>query len=556
MKKKLFAMFVLAIFIFSVIPLAAADDDSEKSSEISGSNALTSTDSAKTETKAADSEDETEKQEGNQKIEIKAAEIKRISEIKENKRISEIKEKIGEKIEKIKELKIEDFREFQKQQLMIAVEKCRENNLNPELCEKKLEKRTELIGKLKEKDLERLQKIEEKRQQSLKEISELKEKEEFAKFDKAKAFKARTVQKAKLEEEKIKYEAAKEDYEKAKESYKDVKEKLDKIKDKIEECRESNSTECQQIREQAKENAKNFLLNTANMIINALEKLKSKIVASEDLSEEEAAKLIADIDAKIAAIKDAKTKIESAATNEEIKEAAKLIKEEWEKTKPELKKASGKLINSHVGEIVVRAKHLEAKLQRILARMAEEGKNTAEIQPLIDEFSAKVKEAMDKYELAMQKYKEAATPGQIDEIVKQANAYLKEAQAALKEAHEKLGEIVKKIKETTGGEILEEEDIEEKLEEKEEIEIEVEIEEGKAKVKTEINETESEFTLNITDKEEIISEIAVRTNLSRETIEKNIKFEIEEEAETQASINETIETTPSNQTIAEGQQTS
>lgn len=64
----------------------------------------------------------------------------------------------------------------------------------------------------------------------------------------------------------------------------------------------------------------------------------------------------------------------------------------------------------------------------------------------------------------------------------------------------------------------------------EEIEIEVEIEKGVAKVKVEINETESKFTLNTTNKERIISVIMSRTGLTREQVEKNVKFEIEEES--------------------------
>lgn len=61
-----------------------------------------------------------------------------------------------------------------------------------------------------------------------------------------------------------------------------------------------------------------------------------------------------------------------------------------------------------------------------------------------------------------------------------------------------------------------------------ELEEEVEIEKGIAKVKLEINETKSEFSLNTTDRGKIISEIAARTGLKREQVEKNIEFEIED----------------------------
>lgn len=91
-------------------------------------------------------------------------------------------------------------------------------------------------------------------------------------------------------------------------------------------------------------------------------------------------------------------------------------------------------------------------------------------------------------------------------------------------------EIISEIADRTGLSTSEIENIMElEIEEpEEEIEIEVEIEEGIAKIKTEINETESEFTLNTTNKEEVISEIMSRTGLTREQTEKNAEFKIEE----------------------------
>lgn len=97
----------------------------------------------------------------------------------------------------------------------------------------------------------------------------------------------------------------------------------------------------------------------------------------------------------------------------------------------------------------------------------------------------------------------------------------------------KKDEIVAEIASRTGLSISEVEDIIkfEIVEEIEGIEVEVEIEEGIAKIKTEINETESEFTLNTTEKEEIISEIVRKTGLSREQIEKSLEIEVEVEKE-------------------------
>jgi hypothetical protein len=71
------------------------------------------------------------------------------------------------------------------------------------------------------------------------------------------------------------------------------------------------------------------------------------------------------------------------------------------------------------------------------------------------------------------------------------------------------------------------EEEEEEGEEEKEIKIKVKIEDTIAFVKIELNETESTFTMNTTDREEIVSEIINRTGLTSEQIEQYIEFENE-----------------------------
>ncbi len=62
---------------------------------------------------------------------------------------------------------------------------------------------------------------------------------------------------------------------------------------------------------------------------------------------------------------------------------------------------------------------------------------------------------------------------------------------------------------------------------KSELEIEVEFENGIAKVEVEVNDTEIKFVLNTTDRDEIIREISARTGLTIEQVKKAIEFEAE-----------------------------
>ena len=69
---------------------------------------------------------------------------------------------------------------------------------------------------------------------------------------------------------------------------------------------------------------------------------------------------------------------------------------------------------------------------------------------------------------------------------------------------------------------------EEEEKEKEELEIEVEIEDETADVKIEIGDNEQEFTLETTDKEAILSEIATRLGVTVEQIRDIVEFELKE----------------------------
>ena len=68
-----------------------------------------------------------------------------------------------------------------------------------------------------------------------------------------------------------------------------------------------------------------------------------------------------------------------------------------------------------------------------------------------------------------------------------------------------------------------------KEKEEEKLEIEVEIEDGVAEIEVEFGDSEFEFTLETTDRDEIIDEIIERTGLTREQIEAVIEFDIEDE---------------------------
>ena len=300
-----------------------------------------------------------------------------------------------------------------------------------------------------------------------KKINEFLKKLKIKKIKKDMLFKERVIKGEKLKEAKEKYSIAKQKYADAKDDFLDEKKEFLKAKG------EGNETA-------ALEHAKKYLLNAADVVLSSLEKVKERIESSEDLTEQEAIDALADINKMIESVKNAKTKVEQATTKEDIKEAGKTIINAWKNTKPRLKMHIAKVENSKIGEVIKRSERLEEKLNKVLAKMEEEGIQVEGIDAKVSEFSAKINEAKEKIKLSKGKFEEAKnirkenlTEGEItkvNDLIKESRALAKEAHDALKEAHSILKDILKDIKEAKGEEVNLEDENEDEVEVVEEVE--------------------------------------------------------------------------------------
>ncbi len=434
--KKLNTILVLLVFVLSLIPAAFADE---------GSNVDTETDSS----------DVRVKEELRERFREKDGEIR--TEIKER---AMARDATG---------RFEAIREHQKSVLMRAVEICREKAEDPARCEEMFAKRIALVEKLGEKDLERLKRISEKQKEHEKELDELESDEDFKKFREGKA---REVARQKLENAHAKFKESEERFVNVLKEHKEAREKASKLKDVLKECEASESEECKEKLREHKDEAKSFLLNAADAIIAQLEKIKARVQASEDLSEDEVNELLSRLDAQISEVREARATIENLtpeSSREDIKEAAKKIRVAWGKIKNDVKKDVENLVNSRIGGIIVRSKHLETKLNRILAKMAEEGRDTSAVESLVADFNAALNEAKEHYELALGKYSEFKA-NKDEDALREAQDHRNQAHLSLKKAHETLKQIFKALKAQGKEEELEEDEEEEVEEEAEEAE--------------------------------------------------------------------------------------
>ncbi|MBN2423005.1 hypothetical protein JXB41_07300 [Candidatus Woesearchaeota archaeon] len=280
----------------------------------------------------------------------------------------------------------------------------------------------------------------------------------LVKINKEMQFKKRVIAEQKLVQAEKKFQQAKQKYVQAQTAFQKAKKAFD-------------DAVAQGDEEAAKEHAKEFLVNTADMILSALEKIKENVEGNDDLTEEEASEIIADLDEKIKLIEDAKADVEAAETKDEIKAAGKVILDAWERMKHRIRLHAARIIKSKVSDVLGRAEALERKLEQTMARLEEQGYDVSGADDLVDEFGEKIAEAKDKFNEAKEKFDEArdltddeSTQEEIDELVSEGKQLVREAHDLLKEAHTLLKEIVKEIKGIDPEVDLEEESAEDEYE--------------------------------------------------------------------------------------------
>ena len=307
--------------------------------------------------------------------------------------------------------------------------------------------------------------MEERRLEVRSELKDLEKKENFVKFKAEREFKAHALDKIQKERARQNFLEAKEHFEEAKEKFSEAKEVFDEAKKTRAACTEN----CDALEQDLLDRAKAFLTHSADVLLDHLAKVKTKVQENEHLSEEEVQEIVSAIDAKMAEVDAIVKRIEAATTRQELVDAAKALHAVWKPFKERVKAFVGRTVNARIGGIIVKSKHLEEKLDRVLARMEENGKDTAALDPLITDFHASVELARQKYEAAQQKFLEAKASAQPSSaLIKDAQALMKEAHEALKKANETLRAIMKTLKEDGEDEFEEVGDLEEVEDEDEE----------------------------------------------------------------------------------------
>ncbi|HLD57401.1 MAG TPA: hypothetical protein VJA47_03790 [archaeon] len=209
--------------------------------------------------------------------------------------------------------------------------------------------------------------------------------------------------------------------------------------------------------------AKAYLTNVLDALIEQVNKLKERVQASEDLSAEKVTDVLADLDSRLTKLNEWKTKVEAATTSAELKRILVEIRASLKSENSILKAINvhgWRVALQHFAGILKQVDHLDTKLNRLLT-FAENNNVTIENKETrIADFQSKLADAKKHFELAVGEFKELK---ELNETTSPENArvqlfdrarksfhdsitnHMKEAKAKLKEARVVLQSLVKEI---------------------------------------------------------------------------------------------------------------
>src|SRR3989344_489385 len=206
---------------------------------------------------------------------------------------------------------------------------------------------------------------------------------------------------------------SKDNFEKMREISKENQEKaFEKIKDHQEKFRE-NQEKAKELKKQVNSQkgtkqiqvSKEFMLTNIDLMIEYLQKLKSKVESSEDISDVEASQIIEQIDQRIDKLNEQRDLISTTDNINGLRLKLKDIKDFNEDLTSFSIESADKITHRRVGEIIKRSESLERKLDRILANT--NSTNQSQVNSLVNDFKAKIADAKDNYQKALDLFEDA-----------------------------------------------------------------------------------------------------------------------------------------------------
>ncbi len=261
-----------------------------------------------------------------------------------------------------------------------------------------------------------------------------------------------------LRQERKEREGMKEDFKEERENlkadYKEEAKSFLELRAHLRECKGDFSSDiCKEIRVKVKTQAKDHLIQTADKIIELLQRLKIKTDAS---NIDNKVQLSADIDASIKQVTTIKTNIEGLpveARPDQLRANAKELKEVWSTTRKTIKLGVGTTVNFGIKNIILQAEKLELHLDTVLAKLKADGKDVSKVDVSVTEFRTHISKAKELAAQAQAHFDAARTnKDNFEAEVKQGQELHVQARSELNLAHKSLRIVVQTLKEIKGAE--------------------------------------------------------------------------------------------------------
>ena len=228
-----------------------------------------------------------------------------------------------------------------------------------------------------------------------------------------------------------KFANAREKFNEAKEKRKNAEDDFQDLKDKVKECEDDESDECENVRADALEKAKEILLRAIETVDGHFDKL----LARAEESGEDHADSVERLEAAKEKLADLKEQVEDAESKADIKKIAKEVRTFWTGFKKTAEKHAGKIEVGRFRAFTERTEMLIKRLDHAKTTLEEKGKDTAVIDRAINALETSLEEVKEMIDEAKSEY-EAGN-------VATGRRILKEANTKLQSIHRKVTEAVK-----------------------------------------------------------------------------------------------------------------
>lgn len=251
------------------------------------------------------------------------------------------------------------------------------------------------------------------------------------------------------EEAKESLKAAKDDLKVAREKFKESQKELMEVKRELAKCKGIDSAECKKSRKNAKTHAAKVVDSSIEKTFHVLQRARDAAERSTKLSEDERQAMVNQLNTKLEALNALRQKhsqIQTLGTAEEIKAAAKNMKEFWKEHQEKVKEHTSKVRTAKFGGVLEKMEHLQAKLDKELADFKKEGKDTAELEAKTSAFAEKLAMTKQLHAEVISLLNGVSSADDKSVVMKEVTEKMRQAHGQLKEAHVLLKEIQKIVR--------------------------------------------------------------------------------------------------------------